>query len=111
MDALQIIALGLRPAVLTEEYVALNWYEDKGGFHLDTLPIDTIVLVDESGRAHYKYDCSNRLVVSAPGLSDRPSTSAMLPTTGATTPLPTTRYRRFENWLSRVWGRSAASLE
>ena len=114
MDPLQIMAFGLRPAVLTEEWVALNWYEDRGGFHLDTLPIGTIVLMDQAGCIQYKYDCSNRLVQpTTPGFGgwDWPSTSMVLSTTGPTTPLPTTTYRRLDNWFSRLLGRVGEFIE
>ena len=105
MDPLQIMAFGLRPAVLTEEWVALNWYEDRGGFHLDTLPIGTIVLVDQGGRVQYKYDCSNRLVPPTSDVNSWPATSMVLPTTGPTTALPTSTYQKVNNWLSRISGR------
>jgi len=105
MDVLQILAFGLRPAVLTEEWKALNWYEDRGGFHLDILPVGTIVLVDQGGRVLYKYDCSNRLVPPTSGFADWPSTSTVLPTTGPTTALPTTSYQGLNNWLSRFSNR------
>lgn len=111
MDPLQIMAFGLRPAVLTEEWTVLNWFEKQGGFHLDTLPIGTIVLVDQSGRVQYKYDCSNRLVQPTAGFSGWPATSAILPTTGPTTALPTTMFRRIDNWLSRLFRRASSLLQ
>ena len=112
MDVLQIMAFGLRPAVLAEEWVALNWYSKENRFKLETLPVGTIVLVDQFGHVQYKYDCSNRLVQPTnDGFPHWPSTMTILPTTGPTTPLPTTTIRSIDRWLSRFFSRFSATFD
>lgn len=111
MDVLQIMAFGLRPAVLAEDWVALNWYSKESRFKLETLPIGTIVLVDQFGRVQYKYDCSNRLVQPNGGLQNWPRTTTVLPTTGPTTDLPTSFLRKTDRWIGRVFRRIFGILE
>lgn len=111
MDALQIMAFGLRPAVLAEDWVALNWYSKESRFKLETLPVGTVVLVDQFGRTQYKLECSNRLVSPTDGAVRWPRTTMVLPTTGPTMALPTTSLRRLDSWLSRMFNRLVGAFD
>ncbi|HEY4521839.1 MAG TPA: hypothetical protein VJH05_01725, partial [Candidatus Paceibacterota bacterium] len=111
MDVLQVLAFGLRPAVLAEEWVTLNWYSKENRFKLETLPVGTIVLVDQFGRVQYKYDCSNRLIQPTGGLQNWPRTTTVLPTTGPTTELPTSFLRQADRWIGRIFRRIFGVLE
>ncbi len=103
----------LAPLFLQKSIVVQNHFrslrDKKGRFVLETLPVDTLVLVDTTGTIRYKADCGNRLVEVPEPVEEVSSTVNFSMGSGGVSNPPST-WERFKNAMERSWGRLAEIL-
>lgn len=104
LSSKQQAEMGLAPTLLKQAVVFQNHFRNlrdkKGRFVLETLPADTLVLVDQKGVIRYKADCGNRLV-EIPSATVKSSISylPLLPEGGK----PLSEWQRFKDAFGRGW--------
>ncbi|MFA7216832.1 MAG: hypothetical protein WC095_02530 [Candidatus Paceibacterota bacterium] len=103
----------LAPHFLRKAIVVQNHFrglrDNKGRFVLETLPANTIVLVDTTGTIRYKADCGNRLVEVPKPVEEVASTVTYSNISG-NEHAPLSAWGRFKNAMGRSWGGLAEIL-
>lgn len=98
---MRLAPLFLRKAIVVQNHFR-GLRDKKGRFVLETLPVDTLVLVDTTGTIRYKADCGNRLIEVPEPVEEVASTVTYSNVSGNEY-APLSAWERFKNAMGRSW--------
>lgn len=99
---MRLAPLFLRKAIVVQNHFR-GLRDKKGRFVLETLPVDTLVLVDTTGTIRYKADCGNRLI-EVPEPVEEVASTVTYPVGSGAVSGPPSAWERFRDALANSWG-------